>query len=116
VFVLRLIESTWEAGDILQWVFKIVPSFCLTDTIMFDSSKARTFLVRPELKKDSDWDVTLAGGNVLILCLHFVVWLIVLFFIELGVFDWTKRIFNILGKNRIPAKTDQQLQLDEDVV
>ena len=83
---------------------------------MFDSSKARTFLVRPELKKDSDWDVTLAGGNVLLLCLHFIVWLIVLFFIELGVFDWTKKIVNLLGKNRIPPKTDQQLQLDEDVV
>jgi len=106
VFVLSLIESTWEVGDILQWVFKIVPSFCLTNTIMFDSSKARVFLVRPDLKKDSDWDVTLLGGNVLILCLHFVVWLIVLFFIELGAFDWTKRIVNLLGKNKIPAKTD----------
>jgi ATP-binding cassette, subfamily A (ABC1), member 3 len=116
VFVLRLIESTWDAGDILQWVFKIIPSFCLTDTIMFDSSKARTFLIRPELKKDSDWDITLLGGNVLLLCMHFILWLIVLFFIELGAFDWTKRIVNILGKNKIPPKTNAQLQLDEDVV
>jgi hypothetical protein len=106
VFVLRLIESTWAAGDILQWVFKLVPSFCLTDTIMFDSSKARTFLLRPELKKDSDWDITLLGGNVLVLCLHFIVWLFVLFLIELGAFNCFNRFINILGKNRIPPKTD----------
>jgi ATP-binding cassette subfamily A (ABC1) protein 3 len=116
VFVLRLIESTWEAGDILQWVLRIIPSFCLTDTIMFDSSKARTFLLRPELKKDSDWDITLLGGNVLILCLHFIVWLFVLFLIELGAFNCFNRFINILGKNRIPVKTDQELKLDEDVV
>jgi ATP-binding cassette, subfamily A (ABC1), member 3 len=115
VFVLRLIESTWAAGDILQWVFKLVPSFCLTDTIMFDSSKARTFLLRPELKKDSDWDITLLGGNVLVLCLHFIVWLFVLFLIELGAFNCFNRFINILGKNRVPPKTDQQLALDEDV-
>lgn len=112
VFVLRLIESTWVAGDILQWVFKIIPSFCLTDTIMFDSSKARTFLLRPELKKDSDWDINLLGGNVLVLCLHFIFWLIVLFFIELGAFNCFNKFINILGKNRIPPKTDQQLTLD----
>lgn len=83
---------------------------------MFDSSKARLFLIRPELKKDSDWDITLIGGNVLLLCLHFIVWLIVLFFIELGAFNWTKKIINLLSKNKIPPKSDAQLSLDEDVV
>jgi ABC-type transport system involved in cytochrome bd biosynthesis fused ATPase/permease subunit len=82
---------------------------------MFDSSKARTFLLRPDLKKDSDWDITLLGGNVLVLCLHFIVWLFVLFLIELGAFNCFNRFINILGKNRVPPKTDQQLALDEDV-
>jgi hypothetical protein len=83
---------------------------------MFDSSKARLFLLRPDLKRDSDWDISLLGGNVLALCLHFIVWLIVLFFIEIGAFSWVNKIINVLGKNKIPPKSDQQLQLDEDVI
>jgi ATP-binding cassette, subfamily A (ABC1), member 3 len=117
VIVLRLLhtESTWAAGDALQWIFKIVPSFCLTDSILFDSSKARYYLMRPDLQRDSDWDISLLGGNVLALCLHCVVWLLVLFLIEFGAFKWVNKIINVLGKNRITAKTDRELALDEDV-
>lgn len=107
VSILRIIESTYTAGDILQWVLRIIPSFCLTDTILFDSGKSRLFLLRPEVKKDSNFDITLLGGNVLILCLHFIFWLLVLFLIEIGAFNWTLRIINLLSKNKIPPKTDQ---------
>ncbi len=109
VFILKIIDSTKEVGDILGWVFKLVPSFCLTDTIMFDSSKARLFLIRPSLKKDSDFDVTLIGGNVLFLCAHFVVWMFVLLLIENGVFSCFGRMINVLGKNKIPPKKDEEL-------
>ena len=74
---------------------------------MFDSTKARTFLLRPNLKKDSDWDVTLLGGNVLALCLHFTVWLIALVLIEFGAFNCFSKVINVLGKNRIPEKTSE---------
>ena len=40
VFVLRLISSTEIIGDNLLWVLRIVPSYCLTDSIMFASSKS----------------------------------------------------------------------------
>lgn len=109
VFILKIIDSTKEVGDILGWVFKLVPSFCLTDTIMFDSSKARLFLIRPSLKKDSDFDITLIGGNVLLLCAHFVVWMFVLLLIENGVFSCFGRMINVLGKNKIPPKKDEEL-------
>jgi ATP-binding cassette subfamily A (ABC1) protein 3 len=33
--VLRMIESTKLGGDKLNWVLKIIPSFCLTDTVAF---------------------------------------------------------------------------------
>jgi hypothetical protein len=83
---------------------------------MFDATKARTFLLHPNLKKDSDWHVTLLGGNVLALCLHFAVWLIVLILIEMGAFNCFNKFINVLGKNRIPEKTIEQLGLDEDVL
>jgi len=116
VFILRIIASTQDVGDILDKVFKIVPSYCLTAAIMYDSSKDRLFQIRPDLKKDSDYDITLMGGNVLALCLHFVFWMLVVAIIEAGAFNWTGRLAYLLPKNKIPPKTDNQLALDEDVV
>jgi ABC-type transport system involved in cytochrome bd biosynthesis fused ATPase/permease subunit len=105
-----------DVGIILRWVFKLVPSFCLTDTILYDSSKTRLFLIRPQLKKDSDFDITLLGGNVLLLCLHFVVWMILLLLIENGFFDCFGRMINVLKKNKIAPKNDDELNQDEDVI
>jgi len=116
VYILRIIDSTMEVGDILDKVFKIVPSYCLGAAIMYDSSKERLFQRRPELKKDSDYDITLMGGNVLALCMHFVFWMLILAIIEAGAFNWIGRLAYIFPKNKIPPKTDDKLALDEDVV
>lgn len=103
-------------GDILKWVFRIVPSNCLTSTITYDAGKARYLLLRPDAVRDSDWDIDLQGGNVLVLCLHFIVWMIVLVMIENGAFNWTNHVINLFPKKRIPAKTIYQLMLDDDVL
>lgn len=116
IFLLKIIESTRSVGDALSWVFKIIPSYCLTETILYDSAKSRLNVVRPDLKRDSDWDIDLIGGNVLVLCLHFVFWLLVLAIIEMGAFNWIKKIVNLLPKNNIPEKDIDQLNLDEDVL
>jgi ABC-type multidrug transport system fused ATPase/permease subunit len=115
VFVLQLIESTRDVGDILKWVLRITPSYCLTSTIMFDSGKQRLLLLRPELRRDSDWDIDLQGGNVLVMMVHFGFWLIVLALIEMGAFNWVLRLINLMPKNRIPPKPVGSLYLDEDV-
>ena len=83
---------------------------------MFDSSSARLFQVRPELKKDSNYDITLVGGDILVICLHFIVWMLVLVLIELGFFNWTGRLASALGKNKIQPKDDRTLDLDDDVI
>jgi hypothetical protein len=83
---------------------------------MFDSSKARLFLIRPSLKKDSDFDITLLGGNILFLCGHFVLWMFVLLLIENGVFNCFGRMINVLSKNKIAPKKDEELNQDEDVL
>lgn len=116
VFILRVIPSTIEYGDVLMWVFKLVPSYCLTEAIMVESSRSRLFLIRPELKKSSDFDITLMGGDVLALCIHFVFWSLVLIFIENGAFSWIKNLISYMPKNNIPAKEDAALALDEDVI
>jgi ATP-binding cassette subfamily A (ABC1) protein 3 len=116
IFILKIIDSTLEVGIILRWVFKIVPSFCLTDTILYDSSKTRLFLIRPQLKKDSDFDMTLLGGNILLLCMHFLIWIFMLLLIENGVFNCFAQMINILRKNRIAPKKEEELDQDEDVI
>lgn len=83
---------------------------------MYESTKAPLFLSRPELVKSSTWDITLLGGNVLILMLHFIVWTFVLFLIEIGAFSWLNKIVAALGKNQIPPKDDETLALEKMVV
>jgi ATP-binding cassette, subfamily A (ABC1), member 3 len=48
--LLRMIQSTRVLGDKLNWVLKIIPSFCLTDTVAFQSSRDEIFRLRPDLK------------------------------------------------------------------
>lgn len=44
--ILRIIPSTWEIGDILIWVFKFLPSYNLTNAIMYGSSKESLKTIR----------------------------------------------------------------------
>lgn len=116
VFVLRIFSSTQVYGDALMWVFKLIPTYCLTEGIMYESTKATLFLIRPELNKSSNFDITLLGGNVLVLCLHFIFWTFILFLIEMGAFGWINKIVAALGKNQIPPKDDATLALDDHVI
>lgn len=113
VFILRIIPSTEAAGDILLWIFKIIPSFCLTNSIMFASSKTSLGVLRPDISNDTFALVNM-GGDILLLCCHFVFWTIVLIVIELGSFDMCRRCPDKLSKNKLPY--NQELDLDEDVV
>ena len=47
VLILKIIDSTADIGKLLNWVFKLIPSFCLTNSIMFSSSKQILFVVDP---------------------------------------------------------------------
>lgn len=71
------------------------------------------FIRRPELKID-DLDVMAVGGNILIICIHFIFWLIILFLIEAGAFNCFRSVFDKCKKNQIKPKED--LILDDDVI
>ena len=38
VYTLELIPQTQKAGDILRWVFCVIPSYCVTHGIVFSAS------------------------------------------------------------------------------
>jgi hypothetical protein len=111
--VLRIIESTYSAGDALVWVFKIIPTYCLTNSILYQSLKARLIQIRPELNIP-DLDINAIGGDILIMFVHGIFWTFVLILIEAGAFNCFSRCFNrMLGRNVRP-KTE--LNQDDDVL
>jgi ATP-binding cassette subfamily A (ABC1) protein 3 len=113
VFILRLIDSTRDAGDIMLWVFKIMPSFCLTNSIMFASSRDTIINVREDLSSDT-FDIWNMGGDILALGVHFIFWTIILIIIESSNCSSCKRCPDKLKKNQVPYNKD--LNLDEDVI
>ena len=46
--LLRVIPSTWAVGDALVGVFKIIPSYCLTDSIMWGATKDSLRIIRTD--------------------------------------------------------------------
>ena len=97
---MRVIESTYETGDRLNRWLKIVPSFSLTNPIMFQASKTRLFQLRPELEAD-DLDLSLIGGDMLALGVHFFAWTLIIILIEAGALNWVHSLLFLLPKNRI---------------
>lgn len=108
--ILRLIPSTYSVGDALVWVFKIIPSYCLTDSIIYQAVKPRLFLVRKSLIVD-DLDVQAIGGDILLICCHFIFWTILLIMIEMRMFRCLERV--LLRGKAIEAK--KNIVQDEDV-
>jgi ATP-binding cassette subfamily A (ABC1) protein 3 len=108
-----MIESTQVMGDRVHWWGKMSPSFCLTNPIMYMSSKEQLFNKRPDLIVDSNLDVSLVGGEIYAMLGHAAGWTIILIIIEAGGFRWLDKLVTILPKNRIPPKDD--IVLDEDV-
>jgi ATP-binding cassette subfamily A (ABC1) protein 3 len=115
-YILRIIEQTWVIGDRMHWWMKLVPSFCLTNPVMYMSSKDRLFSARLDLKVDSNLDISLVGGELYALLAHCIGWTIILIIIEAGALRWISQIPLLLPKNRIKPKTVEELYLDEDVL
>lgn len=111
--ILRLISSTYAVGDVLVWVFKIIPSYPLTNGIMYQAIKDRLTLIRPSLKVPDD-DINALGGDILLSCVHGIFWTIVLILIETRALRCLDIIFTPCRGRRIPERTD--LALDEDVI
>lgn len=111
--ILRLIPSTYTAGDVLVWVFKVVPTYCLTDTIMYSSQKTTLEALRPDFNTNYFY-IDNMGGDILMMCVHGVVWTVVLILIEARAFNWLEKVFNMCSGKKIPPKTD--IVFDSDVI
>lgn len=112
--ILRVIPSTWEIGDILVGVFKILPSYCLTNSIMWGSTKAQLKTIRTDDFDVEDLDLEAIGGDILLLCIHGIFWTIILILIEVRAFRWIERCLSCFNGRKVPVRND--LVLDDDVL
>lgn len=75
-----MIESTQGVGDALNWMFRLVPTFCLTNSVMFAAGRERIIFVR-SLPED-DFAIVNMGGDLLMLGIHFALCTLVLILLE----------------------------------
>eukprot|EP00347_Sterkiella_histriomuscorum_P006793 403351411 len=113
VGVLRIIESTYVAADRLMWVFKIIPTFCLTEPIVYQTMKNQMFTLRPDLIKD-DLSFEAIGGDIYFMLGHGVLWTVVLILLECRVFQCVGKFYDRIMSARLRNR-NFSIQTDEDV-
>ncbi|CAI2385685.1 unnamed protein product [Moneuplotes crassus] len=106
LFVLRLTDATQDFGDNIRWLFRLIPSY---DTVGGISSIAVKDLLANDRKETPPTPLSFdaAGGDLVFLLIHIILWPILLILIELGVFDFLRN----KGKNI----QDDDIQFDDDV-
>jgi len=112
VVILNIIKSTYDIGETLTWCFRLIPLFSVTHTINYESMKVGMAFLRPELPT-SDWALIHSGGDIMFLFLHFIFWTIFIFLCEVPAI---KKLNPQPRAKKIKRKTEDELQLDEDVV
>ncbi len=114
-FIMRCIDTTQVIGDRWHRYLKCIPSFCLTNPIMYMSSLDRIKGARKDLLFDDNLSLDMIGGEMVGLGAHFAIGAFLLIVIESGFFNGVfKYLPLVLPKNRIPKKKLEDI--DEDVV
>jgi hypothetical protein len=76
-FILGLLESTSEMFKYqLRYVFRILPNYCVCDTIMY--------MAQSSTLKLSNWDMEISGWNLLFMAVESVVYFVLAILIEAG--------------------------------
>jgi hypothetical protein len=83
VFVLRLIKSTRDIGDIVMWLPRFNPTYNSCGGIVLIAMNPAIHNDRKETVPD-ETDIMSAGADIMFLCLHFVFWSFLIFLIEIG--------------------------------
>ena len=119
VYALQLIPETQRLGDILRWVFCVIPSYCVTHGIVFSSSGSMLVKTRAEQTDGTGrtdlpadlWAWFNLKGDAAALIAHFVLGVFIIVLIEADVFACCSS----LSCRAVPEE-DADLVLDEDVV
>lgn len=107
-------------GDALKVVFKLIPTFSISNTIIYDSSKTsfnstRTLYQSAGIEVSpitlEAFELGNIGGDMLFLGLHFIVGVLGIFILEIGLLNF------LAGCScRKALKPIEQLEVDDDVL
>jgi len=98
-FILRLIPDTFEIGDMVAIYLKVLPTYAISNSIIYDASKEAFNNSRKFNHKENPdtphitlepWENNNIGGDIIAMGLHFGVGLLVVILVELGAFSWVK--------------------------
>jgi ATP-binding cassette subfamily A (ABC1) protein 3 len=81
VIILRSFDGSRSAGKIVQWIFRIVPSFALADGVNTIFYKEFYALLENKAVEDN-LSFAVAGGNVLFLAIFFPISILLIMFFE----------------------------------
>jgi len=80
--ILRLITSTRDVAKIIQWIFRIIPTYSLTYGFLNLSNRDLYALTEGYITPKNSWEIDIAGGDILFLGMSSVIFLILLFVVE----------------------------------
>jgi len=122
VFALRLNFDTEAFGDVVNWVFRLIPTYNLASSVYFDAAGDILVnfrkTVNPRFNHTGDlidpslWNINNNSGDILLVGLHLVFWTVVLGLMEKGYFRMLEAKMRKF-KKEIPV-TD--MVLDQDVI
>jgi ATP-binding cassette subfamily A (ABC1) protein 3 len=78
-YILSVVESAKDAGEALQFVFRLVPSYCLGEGIL---NMAKLALYEQFGSKQSVWDLKVIGYDLLYMGLEFPLFMAIVFFLD----------------------------------
>mmetsp|Transcript_18002 Transcript_18002/g.13031 ORF Transcript_18002/g.13031 Transcript_18002/m.13031 type:complete len:341 (-) Transcript_18002:672-1694(-) len=91
-FILRTFFLTYDLGDSMNWWLKVIPTFSLTNPIMFKSSKDKLLELRQDLPED-DFHIENLLGDFSNLFFQFCFYTAFLIVLETGLFDKINRAY-----------------------
>jgi len=100
IFILLIIPGATDWGDNLKWVFKIIPTFSISNTIIYDAAKTslnstRTLYRSANIEVNDltleGFDFQNIGGDMFFLGMHFIVAVIGIAVLELGLLNCLAR-------------------------
>jgi hypothetical protein len=110
VFILRIVKESENLGDKLSYIFKLVPSYAISDGLLYSFNRNELNKTRNYTEADifladlknytlplrtnislASWDLPNIGGDLIALCGNAFVCTLLLVLIETGCFMWLAR-------------------------
>lgn len=116
IYVMRVAFQLQHIGDMLNWVFKVIPTYSIPCVFYFETSGRQLSMIRETIQGTGDyvdpdpWHISNNLGDIILMGVHFVFWTFMLYLIEMNLFKNCKAAMSrcclFLCCKRVPAALD----------